>query len=106
MYKEHELLLRELRAIRLAIAKVAFELETLREALVMKEETGFREAVSEVFGYGFPTVAVFDLDGSLSESMWADLKEQGDIIPCSFTGKTKGKRFEELGFERSFTVPE
>lgn len=77
-----------------------------RRAVFIGEDTEFRRAVDRVFDYGYVTVAVFDLDDSVSEENWSFLKERGDIIPCSFTGKIKGERFEELGFERCFTVPE
>ena len=55
---------------------------------------------------GFATVAVFDLDDSLTEENWAYLMDEGDVIPCSFTGRIKGERFEELGFGRCFTAPQ
>ena len=45
-------------------------------------------------------------DDSMTEENWTRLKDEGDIIPCSFTGRIKGERFEELGFERVFTAPQ
>ena len=64
------------------------------------------KAVRKVFSAGYATVALFDLDDSLSEDNWKYLMDEGEIIPCSFTGKIKADRFEELGFARCFTVPE
>ena len=77
-----------------------------RNAVFIGENMGYLKAIRKVFSTGFATVAVFDLDDSLSEENWTYLKDEGDIIPCSFTGKIKGERFEELGFERVFTAPQ
>ena len=70
------------------------------------ESMDYVKAVRRVFATGFPTAAVFDLDDSLTEGNWTSLGDEGDIIPCSFSGRVKGERFEELGFGRCFTVPE
>ena len=75
-------------------------------AVFIGESMGHLKAVRKVFSAGFATAAVFDLDNSLTEDNWVYLKEEGDIIPCSFTGRIKADRFEELGFDRVFTVPE
>ena len=77
-----------------------------RCTLFIGESIDYIKAVRKVFAAGYITAAVFDLDDSLTEDNWTYLKDEGDIIPCSFTGKIKGDRFEELGFERCFTVPE
>ena len=77
-----------------------------RTAVYVGESMEYSKAVSRVFDTGYVTVAVFDLDDSLTEENWMTLKDKGDIIPCSFTGRVKGTRFEELGFGRCFTVPE
>ena len=77
-----------------------------RSTVFIGESLDYIKAVRKVFTTGFTTAAVFDLDDSLTEENWTYLKDEGDIIPCSFSGKIKGDRFEELGFERCFTVPE
>ena len=70
------------------------------------ERMDYLKAVRRVFSTGFVTAAVFDLDDSLTEDNWVGLMDEGDVIPCSFTGKISGERFEELGFGRCFTVPQ
>ena len=77
-----------------------------RSAVFIGENMEYLKAIRKVFSTGFATVAVFDLDDSLTEENWTCLRDEGDIIPCSFTGKIKGERFEELGFERVFTAPQ
>ena len=77
-----------------------------RGTMFIGDSIDFIKAVRRVFSTGFSTAAVFDLDDSLSEENWTSLKDEGDIIPCSFTGRIKGERFEELGFGRCFTFPE
>ena len=77
-----------------------------KSAVFIGDNMDYRNAADEVFRAGYVTAAVFDLDDSLSEDDWTSLERYGDIIPCSFSGKIKGERFEELGFERCFTVPE
>ena len=75
-------------------------------AVLIGENMDYLKAVRKVFSTGFATVAVLDLDDSLTEDNWAYLNDEGEIIPCSFTGKIKGERFEELGFQKVFTVPQ
>lgn len=75
-------------------------------AVVIGENMDYIKAVRKVFSVGYAAVAVFDLDDSLSEENWKYLTDEGEIIPCSFNGKIKADRFEELGFGRCFTVPE
>lgn len=75
-------------------------------AVFIGESMDHLKVVRKVFSAGFATAAVLDLDNSLTEDNWVYLKEEGDIIPCSFTGRIKADRFEELGFDRVFTVPE
>ena len=77
-----------------------------RCSLYLGSNTDYRKIVDVLFSIGFVTVAVFDLDDSIPEADWIHIKEKGGIIPCSFTGKISGDRFEELGFGRIFTVPE
>ena len=77
-----------------------------RGAVFIGENMEYLKAIRKVFSTGFATVAVFDLDDSLTEENWIHLKDEGDIIPCSFTGKINGERFEELGFGKLFTVPQ
>ncbi len=77
-----------------------------KSAVFIGDNMDYRNAADEVFGAGYATAAVFDLDDSLSEDDWVSLQRYGDIIPCSLSGKIKGERFEELGFGRCFTVPE
>ena len=77
-----------------------------RGTIYIGESIDYIKAVRKVFAAGYITAAVFDLDDSLTEENWTYLKDEGDIMPCSFTGKIKGDRFEELGFDRCFTVPE
>ena len=77
-----------------------------RGAVFIGENMEYLKAIRKVFSTGFATVAVFDLDDSLTEENWVYLKDEGDIIPCSFTGKINGERFEELGFGKVFTVPQ
>jgi len=77
-----------------------------RGTVFIGESLDYIKAVRKVFAAGFTTAAVFDLDDSLTEENWTYLKDEGDIIPCSFSGRIKGDRFEELGFGRCFTVPE
>ena len=77
-----------------------------RSTLFIGESLDYIKAVRRAFAAGFATAAVFDLDDSLTEDNWTSLKDEGEIIPCSFSGKIKGERFEELGFGRCFTVPE
>ena len=77
-----------------------------RGTLFIGESLDYIKAVRRAFAAGFATAAVFDLDDSLTEDNWTSLKDEGEIIPCSFSGKIKGERFEELGFGRCFTVPE
>ena len=66
----------------------------------------YHRAAENVSMIGFPTIAVIDTDGSLSEYDWTSLMDLGTIIPCSFTGYVSTDRLEELGFEKVFTVPE
>ena len=77
-----------------------------RSAVFIGEIMEYLKAIRKVFSIGFTTVAVCDLDDSLTEENWTYLKDEGIIIPCSFTGKINGERFEELGFEKVFTVPQ
>ncbi len=77
-----------------------------RATAYIGESIDYLKAVRRAFSTGFAAVAVFDLDDSLTEDNWTYLMDEGEIIPCSFTGKIKADRFEELGFERCFTVPE
>ena len=77
-----------------------------RGTIYIGESIDYIKAVRKVFAAGYITAAVFDLDDSLTEENWTYLKDEGDIIPCSFSGRVKGERFEELGFGRCFTVPE
>ena len=77
-----------------------------RAAVFIGENMEYLKAIRRVFSTGFATVAVFDLDDSLTEENWAYLMDEGDVIPCSFTGRIKGERFEELGFGRCFTAPQ
>ena len=77
-----------------------------RGTVFIGESIDYIKAIRKAFAAGFTTVAVFDLDDSLTEENWTYLMDEGDIIPCSFNGKIKGERFEELGFGRCFTVPE
>ena len=77
-----------------------------RTAVFIGENIEYLKAIRKVFSIGFTTVAVFDLDDSLTEENWIHLKDEGNVIPCSFTGKINGERFEELGFEKVFTVPQ
>lgn len=77
-----------------------------RSAVFIGENMEYLKAIRRVFSTGFATVAVFDLDDSLTEEHWTYLMDEGDVIPCSFTGRIKGERFEELGFGRCFTAPQ
>ena len=77
-----------------------------RAAVLIGENMEYLKAIRRVFSTGFATVAVFDLDDSLTEENWTYLMDEGDVIPCSFTGRIKGERFEELGFGRCFTAPQ
>lgn len=75
-------------------------------AVFIGENMDYLKAIRKVFSIGFATVAVFDLDDSMTEENWTRLKDEGDIIPCSFTGRIKGERFEELGFGKVLTAPQ
>ena len=75
-------------------------------AVVIGDNMDYLKAVRKVFSTGFASVAVFDLDDSLTEENWVHLKDEGDIIPCSFTDRIKVERFEELGFGRCFKAPQ
>lgn len=92
--------------LRVSDSAIPVALVRKRTAVLIGENMDYLKAVRKAFSVGFATVAVFDLDDSLTEENWASLKDEGDIIPCSFTGRIKGERFEELGFGRCFTAPQ
>ena len=75
-----------------------------KNAILIGKSMSFRSAADSVFRYGYSSVAVIDTDGSLSEDDWMTLRDMGNVMPCSFTGRVRN--FEEMGFERYFTAPE
>ena len=75
-----------------------------RTAVLYGKEMDFRKAAEAMFRMGFTTVALMDLDDSVTEEGWDYLKDMGEIIPCSMTGTIEGERFEELGFSRCLRV--
>ena len=77
-----------------------------RNAVLFGKSDDYRKVIDEAVSFGYGTVAVFDLDDSIPENDWQLLRQRCDIIPCSFTGSVTSKRFEEMGFDRCFTVPE
>ena len=77
-----------------------------RAAVLFGTNTDYRKVIDSIKAFGYGTVAVFDLDDSIPENEWPSLCQRCDIIPCSFTGSISAERFEELGFDRCFTVPE
>ena len=77
-----------------------------RNAILFGKSDDYRRIIDNIVSFGYETVAVFDLDDSIPENDWPLLRQRCDAIPCSFTNKISAERFEEMGFENCFTVPE